>query len=142
MSASHKAPTVRESMEAFKRALIEYRDSILIDMVAQTVASAENNNPKVGRATEWGNKKQWKKTASSVGASSKMSTVDENDEGVEQKFQDDLSIAFPSFLVNDSTEKVFGYASVISSSISPASVSSSSVSPASSVFPVRLSVSS
>ena len=89
LEGNHKMPTVKEAVNSFTAALIEYRDAILIDLVASSIASAGDNSGKVRKTTEWGSKKPWKKSAPLVGESMKFSAVPEQEEGIEQKFEDE-----------------------------------------------------
>lgn len=89
LEGNHKLPSVKEAADSFIAAMVEYRDAVLKDLVASSIASIGDNSGKVGKATEWGSKKPWKKTAASVGASSRMSTMPEDTGGVDQSFADD-----------------------------------------------------
>ena len=86
---NHKLPSVKEAIDSFAVAMIEYRDAVLKDLVASSTASVGDSSGKIGRATEWGSKKPWKKTAASMGASSRMSAMLEDAGGIEQSFVDD-----------------------------------------------------
>lgn len=88
LESNHKSPSLTEAYHEFSRALIEYRDSVLYDLVTASVAASGDSSTKIGRSTEWGSKKQWKKPAPSVGASSKMSVLSEEAAGVQQEFAD------------------------------------------------------
>jgi hypothetical protein len=85
----HKPLSLREAYTEFARAMIEYRDSVLYDIVASSLAASGDNSSKIGRNTEWGSKRQWKKATPSVGESSKMAAMSEDAEGIEQKFEED-----------------------------------------------------
>jgi len=89
LEGNHRLPSVKEAVNSFVAAIIEYRDAVLKDLVASSIASIGDNSGKVGKATEWGSKKPWKKTAASVGASSRMSVMPEDTGGVDQSFADD-----------------------------------------------------
>ncbi len=82
-------PTLREARDEIVRALVEYRDSVLKDLVSNAISSSGENSNKMGRSTEWGSKKPWKKSAPSVGESTKFSAVPEQEEGREQNFEDE-----------------------------------------------------
>ena len=86
---NHKLPGIKEAVDSFTEAIIEYNDTVLKDLVAASIASVGDNSGKIRKSTEWGSKKPWKKTAVSVGASSKMSAVSEDADGVVQAFVDD-----------------------------------------------------
>lgn len=88
LESNHRTPSLTEAYEEFARAMIEYRDSVLYDLVSASVTAAGDSSSKLGRATEWGSKKQWKKSTASIGNSSKMSVLSEDVAGVEQKFAD------------------------------------------------------
>jgi hypothetical protein len=95
LEVDHRPLSLREAYSEFSRAMVEYRDSVLYDLVAASIAATGDNSSKVGRSTEWGSKKQWKKTTPSVGESSKMTVVSEDGEGIEQKFEEDLGEPVP-----------------------------------------------
>lgn len=92
LEKEQRAATVKELWKSFSDAMLAYRDSMLIDMVSNAVSTSGDISGKVGRATEWGSKKPWNKSAPSVGASTKMSTVSEEVGGVEQKFDDEPTL--------------------------------------------------
>lgn len=79
--------------------MVEYRDSILYDLVAASVAASGHNSNKIGRSTEWGSKEQWKKAASSIGGPSRMTVMSESAGGIEQRFEDDTGE--PVFIAED-----------------------------------------
>lgn len=89
IAKDHPVPELAECRDAFARALIEYRDSVLKDLVLNAAEGHTTPSSKMGKSTEWGNKQAWKKPPSSVGTSSKMSVVPEHTEGMEQNFADD-----------------------------------------------------
>ncbi|KAH9875775.1 hypothetical protein IAQ61_003239 [Plenodomus lingam] len=89
LESNHRTPSLTEAYNEFARAMIEYRDSVLYDLVSASVAAAGDGSSKLGRPTEWGSKKQWRKPAASIGNSSKMSVLSEDAVGVEQKFAED-----------------------------------------------------
>ena len=89
LEGNHRLPNVKEAVNSFVMAMIEYRDSVLKDIVASSVASVADSPGKIGKATEWGSKRAWKKAATSVGASSKMSVVSDDTGGVPQVFADE-----------------------------------------------------
>lgn len=89
LESNHKLPSVKDAMDEFKKALIEYRDTVIKDMVSYRVTMVGDNSSRVGKSTEWGSKKPWKKAVASVGTSSKMSVVSEEADGEEQTFIDD-----------------------------------------------------
>jgi len=88
MEMDYKTPSIVEAYNEFARAIVEYRDAVLYDLVAASIAASGDNSSKIGRSTEWGSKKQWKKPVPSVGNSSKMSVLSEEAEGVDQAFED------------------------------------------------------
>jgi hypothetical protein len=77
-----------EAYNEFAQALVEHRDFILYDLISASVGGSGDNSSKLGRNTERGSKKQWKKPAPSVGASSRMLVLSEEVVGVEQEFDD------------------------------------------------------
>lgn len=89
LEGNHNLPSIREAVNSFVSAIIEYRDAVLKDLVAASINSAGDNSGKVGKSTEWGSKKPWKKSSASVGASSRMSAVSEDTGGVSQSFVDE-----------------------------------------------------
>lgn len=91
LESNHRPVPLRSAYEEFSRALVEYRDSILCDIVSSSIAASGDNSSKIGRSTEWGSKKQWKKPPPSVGNSSKMSVLSEDDGGIEQKFEEEAA---------------------------------------------------
>jgi hypothetical protein len=88
LESNHKTPSLTEAYNEFARCMVEYRDAVLYDLVSSAMAASADSSTKVGRNTEWGSKKQWKKPAPSVGASSKMSALSEEVTGVDQQFAD------------------------------------------------------
>lgn len=89
LEADHKPLSLRKSYAEFARALIEYRDSVLYDLVTASTAASGDSSNKIGRSTEWGSKRSWKKSAPSVGESSKMTVMSEEGGGIEQRFEDE-----------------------------------------------------
>ena len=78
---------LREAIDELFRAIIEYRDSVLRDLVANVILFSGDNLGRISKSIEQGSKKQWKKSALSIGTSSKISIVlKEGEEGVKQKF--------------------------------------------------------
>lgn len=91
LEGNHKLPAFKDAVNSFTMAMIEYRDSVLKDIVVASIVAAGDNSGKVAKSTEWGSKKPWQKGSGSVGTSSRMSTVTEDIGGVEQKFEDDAA---------------------------------------------------
>lgn len=88
LKMSDKAPELRECQESLARALLEYRNTVLRDIVAHAVEQSPDNPRKMGKSTEWGSKKPWVKSTPSVGTPSMMSVVSEDADGVVQRFAD------------------------------------------------------
>jgi hypothetical protein len=105
MEGNHKLPAVKDAIDSFVSALVEYRDSVLKDIVMSSMVAAGDNSGKVAKATEWGNKKPWQKAPTSTGANTRMSVVTEDAGGVAQKFEDDADEPV-TFADESETEKV------------------------------------
>lgn len=80
---------MKDAVETFVAALIEYRDAVLKDLVMSSIAATDDNSNRIGKATEWGNKKPWEKALTSTGTTTRMSVVTEDTGGVDQKFEDE-----------------------------------------------------
>lgn len=88
LEGNHKLPLLKDAVRSITIVMIDYRDSVLKDIVMASIVAAGDNSSKVAKSTEWGNKKPWQKAPGSVGTSSRMSTVAEDTGGVEQRFED------------------------------------------------------
>jgi hypothetical protein len=90
IETDHRTPSLRDCYAEFSTALIEYRDSVLYDLVSASFASAGDNSGKVGKTTEWGGKSPWKKPPpSTAGSSTQAGVILEENDGIEQKFEED-----------------------------------------------------
>jgi hypothetical protein len=105
LESNHRMPRLRDARDEMVKALIEYRDSVLKDIVANAISVNSENSNKIGRSTEWGSKKPWKKSVPSVGESTRFSTVPEQEDGMEQKFEDDDESIEPERSAPPSMEK-------------------------------------
>lgn len=90
-SVENTHPNLAESMRGLSKALNLYASAVLQDYVASTIASGTPGSSKVSKATDWGNKREWTKGASTVGTSTKMTEVAQVDEGVPQRMVADES---------------------------------------------------
>lgn len=90
-SVENTHPNLAESMRGLSKALNLYASAVLQDYVASTIANGTPGSSKVSKATDWGNKREWSKGASTVGTSTKMTEVVQVDEGVPQRMIDDES---------------------------------------------------
>jgi hypothetical protein len=108
LEGNHKLPNVKDAVETFVVALIEYRDAVLKDLVMASIVAAGDNSNKVGKATEWGNKKPWQSAPPSTGTSTRMSVVTEDTDGIVQKFEDETGdpVAFADDTETEQTPKV------------------------------------
>jgi hypothetical protein len=81
-------PTLRDAQHGFAKAMMAYRDTVLQDVMQRAMEQGADYPGKIGTSTEWGSKKPWVKTTTSVGTSSMMSVVSEDTGGMVQKFVD------------------------------------------------------
>ena len=51
MEGNHRLPDVKDAVNTFVAALIEYRDAALKDLVASSIAAAGDNSNKAAKAT-------------------------------------------------------------------------------------------
>ena len=89
LESNHRPPSLTEAYNEFSRSLIEYRDSVLYNIVMSSVEASGDGSSKIGKSAEWGGKKQWKKAAPSVDNLSKILVLSKEVEGVEKKFEDE-----------------------------------------------------
>lgn len=67
LEGNHRLPSIKDAVDSFTVVLIEYRDSVLKDLVMLSIAAAEYESFKVSKAIEWENKKLWQKVLASIG---------------------------------------------------------------------------
>ena len=89
LQENHEVPGLKETIASFDLAMMKYRDLVLEDIVMASIAATGDHSGKEAISAEWGGENIWQKATESTGTSSRMSTVAEDAESVEQKFEDD-----------------------------------------------------
>lgn len=69
IDVQYETPSLRTAQEEFAKSLLAYRDTVVRDIVAQTMSRHSEAGNKLGKRTEWGNKLPWAASPSAMASS-------------------------------------------------------------------------